>query len=356
MQGLYRIGFRGHLLPGIDPKAARVTWTAALTLLLLAAIYQIRGTLFLFAVALLFACLLYPLVERISSRFSAKNRTPALALTYLLLIGLLTAMLVVVGSKVAAQARQLIAQPPDIRGFFSRLEQSYPVMAPAIATAEGRLRGQLGEFAAAVPRYGLRVLAASTNLIDLIVIPILSFFMLKDGTRLRDGFLELFPSGAKRANARETIGEIQDLLLQYMRALLLLCFTVLVVFSIVLSALGVQYALLLSAAAFFCEFIPVVGPLTAMVVIVAVTALTGYPHLWWILIFLGAYRLVQDYVISPKIMSRGVELHPIWVIFGVFAGAEIGGVPGVFLSVPILALVRLLFTRSVLKRTSTELA
>ena len=54
---------------GIDPKAARVTWTAAVTLILLAAVYAIRGTLVVFAIALLFAYLLFPLVERVAKRF-----------------------------------------------------------------------------------------------------------------------------------------------------------------------------------------------------------------------------------------------------------------------------------------------
>jgi predicted PurR-regulated permease PerM len=329
-------------LYGFDPKAERVTWTAALTLLLLAAIYAIRTTLVIFAVAVLFAYLLYPLVDRIGRRFSPKNRSPALALTYLLVIGLLTAIGIAIGSQVAVEARQLIAHPPDVRGFFARLKLAYPVLSPEISAAEIRIREQLGGLASAVPRYGLRVLAASTNLIYLVVIPIISFFILKDGTEFRDSFVAMLPTAVSRARAQRTIAAIHDLLLKYMRALLLLCCTVLIVFSIVLSVLGVQYALLLSSIAFFCEFIPVMGPLTAMCIILAVTGLTGYPHLLWIVAFLGTFRLVQDYVIVPKLMGDGVQLHPIWVIFGVFAGDRIGGVAGVFLSVPAIALARLL--------------
>jgi len=109
--------------------------------------------------------------------------------------------------------------------------------------------------------------------------------------------------------------------------------------------MGVPYALLLSSVAFLCEFVPLVGPVTAAAVILAVSAIKGYPHIWWIAIFLGAFRLAQDYGISPKLMSRGVELHPVLVIFGVFAGAEIAGVAGVFLSVPVLAMARLVLRR-----------
>jgi len=332
---------------GIDPKAARVTWTAALTLLLLAAAYAIRQTLIVFAVALLLAYLLSPLVDQISRRLSPRNRTPALALTYLVVIGALIALGISIGSQVASEARQLLAHPPDVPGFLSGLRRDYPVFAPTIGALEGRMREQLGELAAAVPRFGIHVLAASTNLIDLILIPVLSFFILKDGADIRNGFLAAFPAGARRTEVRRTIGEIHDLLLQYMRALFLLSSVVLVVYSMALSVMGVQYALLLASIAFLCEFVPVVGPLTAVAVILAVSALSGYPHFWWLVVFIVLFRMLQDYAISPKLMSQGVELHPIWVIFGVYAGAEIGGVAGVFLSVPTLALARLLVNKAI---------
>jgi len=81
------------------------------------------------------------------------------------------------------------------------------------------------------------------------------------------------------------------------------------------------------------------------VLVVVVSVLSGYPYLLWILIFMGVYRLFQDYVLSPRLMSEGMELHPLLVMFGVFAGAELGGVPGTFLSVPLLALIRILYRR-----------
>ena len=170
--------------------------------------------------------------------------------------------------------------------------------------------------------------------------------MLKDGANIRQAFLSRFPSGEARADMSRGIEAVHTLLLSYMRALLMLCCGVLVIFSVVLSVLGVQYALLLSSIAFFCEFVPLLGPLTAAAVILTVSALSGYPHLWWLFAFLGVFRVVQDYLISPKLMSRGVALHPILVIFGVFAGAEIGGVAGVFLSIPLLALARLALERA----------
>jgi predicted PurR-regulated permease PerM len=56
--------------------------------------------------------------------------------------------------------------------------------------------------------------------------------------------------------------------------------------------------------------------------------------------------LIQDYVLQPYLMSSGVALHPLLVIFGVLAGEQVGGVPGMFLSIPVLATLRVIYVRS----------
>jgi predicted PurR-regulated permease PerM len=110
--------------------------------------------------------------------------------------------------------------------------------------------------------------------------------------------------------------------------------------------MGVPYAVLLASIAFPLEFIPLVGPLSAAAIIITVSAVSGYAHVLWVVIYLGLYRLFQDYVLSPHLMSQGVELHPLMIIFGVFAGGLIGGIAGIFLSIPVLALLRLLYHRA----------
>jgi predicted PurR-regulated permease PerM len=93
------------------------------------------------------------------------------------------------------------------------------------------------------------------------------------------------------------------------------------------------------------EFIPVVGPLVAAMVIVSVALLTSYPHWLGLVIFLGIWRLIQDYVTSPRIMGHSMELHPLAAIFGVMAGGEVAGILGIFLSIPVMASLRIVFRR-----------
>jgi predicted PurR-regulated permease PerM len=90
--------------------------------------------------------------------------------------------------------------------------------------------------------------------------------------------------------------------------------------------------------------IPMLGPLTACVTIFLVAVIAG-AHPLVVLIFVIAFRMLQDYILSPHLMGRGVQLHPLLVLFGVFAGAEAAGVAGTFLSVPVLALARIVYLR-----------
>jgi predicted PurR-regulated permease PerM len=80
---------------------------------------------------------------------------------------------------------------------------------------------------------------------------------------------------------------------------------------------------------------------------VTITLIAGITTGHWItvVIFLIAFRMLQDYILSPHLMERGVSLHPLLVLFGVFAGAEIAGIAGTFLSVPVLAAVRIVYVR-----------
>jgi len=138
---------------------------------------------------------------------------------------------------------------------------------------------------------------------------------------------------------------LNQMLAHFIRAQLTLAALSLVLYSAFLGIMGVQYALVLGTIGGVLEFIPVVGPLVAAVTILGVILLTSYQHSLVILIFLFIWRGIQDYGTSPFIMGRGIEIHPALVIFGVLAGGEIAGVAGMFLSVPVIAAVRIVWRR-----------
>lgn len=332
---------------GIDRRAAYHTWTAVLVVLLVWLIYLVRATLFIFILALLFAYLLAPLVNLLD-RFlpGRRTRTPALALAYILLVG----VVILAGSQIGTRAVDEA----------NNLAKKFPQMLQRWETADGSTGGTLqeqilgklrvgitersNELIAALPQVGLRAITVASNVIYVVIIPILGFFFLKDGRLIRQHVLDLVSDEPRRVLLDDVLADVNLLLASYMRALVLLALSTFTAYGIFFSILGVPYAVLLAALAGMLEFIPMIGTLAASLTIVIVAALEG-AHVIAVLIFLLAYRLFQDYVLSPQLMRQGVELHPLLVLFGVFAGSEVAGIAGTFLSVPVLALVRIIYLR-----------
>ena len=334
---------------GMEAKAARYTWTAIVVVMGLCMVYVVRKTLFVFILAVLFAYLLSPLVNFLDRLLPTRwTRTPALALAYLIFVGLAVFIGIEIGSRVVDQAKSLSREFP---ARFTKWVQT-PSPSPTLNTikqkAQERVQSEVETWSTdllkALPQAGIRFLTAASDLIYVVIIPLLAFFFLKEGRAIRDHILELVEAGPRRALLDDVLADVHLLLAHYMRALVVLSMATFAAYSIFFSIMSVPYGVLLAALACLLEFIPMVGPLSAVVIILAV-ALVAQSHVLAILIFFVAYRMFQDYFLSPHMMRRGVELHPLLVLFGVFAGAELAGVAGTLLSVPVLALVRVLYLR-----------
>lgn len=336
---------------GIEPRAARATWTVILIALAVFVLYQVRRVLFVLFAAVLLAYLLAPVLELLN-RFTRRrlSRALSLAVVYLLLIGTVIALGAVIGSRVSEEAAALAARFPGwVQGLESNFEAPQPAwLAPAKSAVLAAVREKLENLG----REALPLLQKATaglmslvgGLIVLVIVPVLSFFLLKDGGELKERLLAGLPE-RRRALWEDVLGDVHRLLGQFIRALVLLSLATFAAYGAVFALMGVPYAILLATVAGVLEFIPVLGPLTAAAAIVLVVLVSGHGPLWAVLAFLGAYRLFQDYVLQPHLMSAGLALHPVLVIAGALAGEAIAGAPGMFLSVPVMATLRILYLR-----------
>jgi predicted PurR-regulated permease PerM len=335
---------------GIDARAARYTWTATLVLLLLWLVYLMRTTLFVFIVALLFGYLLAPLVNAIDRFLPGKRtRTPALAIAYLIFIAALFVGITQIGSRAVEQANSLAKSMPAKLAGFEQPSPSLPASVNAfkaqiVQKVEDQLTKSSGDIISSLPSAGAKILSVAGNLLYLVIVPILGFFFLKDGHEMTQRFLEMIDDDRRRAVVSDLLADVNLLLAHYMRALLILSLATFTSYSIFFSILRVPYSILMAALAAMLEFIPTIGTFSACAIIVIVTAVSGGPVAGAI-IFLIVYRVFQDYVLSPLLMRAGMQLPPLFVLFGIFAGAELAGVAGAFLSVPVLALVRVIYRR-----------
>lgn len=335
---------------GLDRRVLKAAWTVFAFVLALLAIYAIRRTLVLFALALFLAHLLGPVVDRVHWLIPPSgSRGPAIAIVYLALVGALVGLAIPIGSKIGEEAVALAGKLPSA-------VQAEPLARLPLPAWLENAREQIDAFliervqqlgqnvAPLLSAAGEQVLLGLGNLLRLILIPILSFFVLKDGPQIRRAIVTTV-----HPDSRELVdGILMDLhlvLARYMRALLFLAIATFVAFGSFFGLMSVPYGLLLAGIAAALEVIPVIGPLVAAVSILLVALLTGYSHVLVLVIFLGVYRLFQDYVLSPFLMSEGVEVHPLMVLLAVLAGEQIAGVPGMFFSVPVIAGVRVILTR-----------
>lgn len=334
---------------GLEKRAARYTWTAVCVLLLVWLVYLIRETLFIFVIALMFAYLLWPLVRPLDQRLPGRSKVLALALVYLALVAVLIVVGIAVGSRVVQQANALATRLPEL------LAKLQPPAAPAVSPSAQPLKMAVAsvlqhqlarhsqDILALLSKVALGVIARAGNLIFIILVPILSFFFLKDGREMVRSLLGVLGAGARRDMVERIAADLNVLLAQYMRALVLLGAVASVTYGLFFSILGVPYGILLAAVNFPLEFIPMVGPLAGACIVLLVVGLSGAHHLLAVFLFLIAFRFFQDYVVSPHLLSTGMKLHPLLVIFGVLAGGSIAGVAGSFLSVPVLATLRIVY-------------
>jgi predicted PurR-regulated permease PerM len=333
---------------GLDRRTLHVAWTLFLFALALAAIYSMRRTLVIFTLALFLAHLLGPVVQ-FAQRFVPQrtSRTLALLIVYVVLLGAITTALIQLGSRIGQQATLLAGKLPaamqteDPFKDFPLPTWLEPARDRVTEVVRQRVEDLDKQVLPILSRAGEQILSGLGNVLSVILIPILSFFFLKDGTAMRAHIVQRF-APAQQTLVNEIFLDLHVSLAQYIRALVLLALATLIFYFAFLGSVGISFAILLAGIAAMLEFIPVVGPMIGGAVILVVAVFTHYPHIWWIVVFLGVYRIFQDYVLNPYLMSSGVEIHPLLVLFGVLAGEEVAGIPGMFFSVPIMAALRVL--------------
>jgi|SRR5271165_155406 len=344
---------------GIDVRAARAAWTVFLVALVIATIYAIRQTVVVLACALLFAYLLMPvlaLVERYSPR--RVSPTLALAIVYLGLLGALIGAGFSIGGRIADEATMLSDRLPSLLQNREWIDSIWlpgwlePARQKIVLYIQGEFATGGKDLLPYVKNFGAQVLSSAKYLLDIILVPILAFFFLKDGQAMREALVDSFVETSRQPMVEDILSDINHLLGKYIRALVLLALSSFMCYALFLGITGGPYAVLLAGIAGLFDFIPVIGPLAAGLLVIIVEGVSGYTHLLWFVIFWPIFRLFQDYVLAPALMGAGVELNPTLVLFGVLAGEQIAGVPGMFFSVPVLATLRVIFVR--LKRARAK--
>ncbi len=332
-------------------------------------ILKLSGLILLLILSIFFAYLVSPLVEflrrpiRIRGRERVMPRVAAIALGYLIIIG---AVFVAVSVLVPRLGNQFPEFAQQARGYWKDLgtttqrfndylQQRVPAPVMEIINKE---TPHIVERISATVSVGIEHMLGWFGYIPwLILIPILSFFFLKDAEEFRRSVLQMLPRGRWRWRGDEFFQDISSTLAAYVRAQLTACLFIGVICSIGFYLLGLPSPLVLGFIAGVFEFVPLIGPLLIALIAAIVAMLNSGPFsALMVLLFLGVLRVVQDYIIYPRLIGQGIHLHPLAVIIAILGGAELAGVAGVFLAIPAVAILTVSYRHWLEHRGSEGLA
>ena len=319
-------------------------------------LYQIRAVLLLLVLSIFFCYLIAPIVHLIEqpvyigSREIKIPRSMAIIVVYLLIGATFFAVLQLVWTPLSQQMSQLAKDLPG----YSRSAQASVTKIFNDANSwmkhvklppqwQDAIFTRFSDIASSVAEWLTAALAGALGYIQyltwLVLMPVLSFFLLKDASSFEQNLLALLPNERLRKRAHWLLMDISGTLAAYIRAQITACLVIGAVMMIGLTLIGAPYPIVLGVIAGLLEFIPLVGPLLAAVIIFLLTLTLSFKSALGVAVFIAILRILQDYVIYPRIVGRGIKMHSIVVILAILAGAEIGGLIGIFLSIPAVGLI-----------------
>ncbi|MGH9880280.1 MAG: AI-2E family transporter [Pyrinomonadaceae bacterium] len=334
------------------PQKRVILRVVIIVLLVAAAIWiiiKLTGVILLLVLSIFFAYLVSPLVDflrrpiRIAGRELAMPRVLAIVLAYLIIVAALVAIILLVVPRVGSQFPEFAEQA---RGYWRTLGAKTQAISEyfRVHRMPEPVLDALNNVAASIGHYVTGVLQSMVGWLAyipwLILIPILSFFLLKDVETFRRSALQMLPRGRWRWRGDEFFQDVSGTLAAYMRAQLTACLFIGLICSVGFTLLDLPSPLVLGLIAGLFEFVPLVGPLLVAVLAAIVAGLHAGPFsAFLVLLFLGILRIVQDYFVYPRLIGQGIHLHPLAVIVAILSGAELAGVAGIFLAIPVVAIL-----------------
>ena len=344
-----------ELSPNHRKRMVLVVASVVVVFLLL---YIARGALFPFVIGGVLAYVLFPAVKGLERLMPWRNRHPdaarvvAISVIYITALAILIGLLALIIPPAVRQSSALIQDLPTIyteaREAVEELVERFADDIPQdVRDKAEEVLADLGDILLSVAQSALtKTLQTVANtfsfIIGLAIVPVLLFYLLKDGERLVSSSLSVFPKNA-RVHAREVVRIVNESLGAYIRAqLLLMLFVGLIVF-IGLLLLDIDFAILLGLVAGFTEAIPVVGPIIGAVPGIIVTLATDPEKIVWVLALYLASQLLENSLLVPRIQGNAVHMHPIVIMGLLIVASETFGVIGVVAAVPVASVLREVF-------------
>ncbi len=283
------------------------------------------------------------------------SRAPA---SLMILFSFLIFILVFVGGISPILYREIALFSEDLPDY---IEKFWALMQPVTETLEkriggvgqGGIEGILKENASSATKAAQilfsKLAAGGQAIIDMISVavfmPIVAYFMMKEWPKVTSWVHDLIPHHS-RTEVLDILKQIDQKLSGFVRGQITVALVLGVSYSVMLSLAGLKYGFLIGLMSGFLSVIPMVGSAVGLIVSIAVAWFqVGEPSFVLLIagIFIGG-QVIEGNFLTPKLVGDSVGLHPLWVFFALLAGGSILGILGMFLAVPVAAVIGVLLS------------
>jgi predicted PurR-regulated permease PerM len=310
------------------------------------AVAQVADVIIIFIAAWALAYLLSPLVNSIDTE-TPLNRTLSVVVVYIAIALMLVLIGLLAIPPLVAQLNDLVTRGPEYGERATQLAAGIQTTLERIGVRVdltefyGSLPRRLGDLAAAYVADILGVVSATAAVFfNVTLVLIIAFLMLNDGDTMWNRFTRaLSPELASEA---ELLRQSADRSFGgFIRGSLILGVIYGIATLLILVPLGVPYAGVLSLVSGLTMIIPFFGPIIAIIPVLAVTLVGAADRLLLVVILVLALQQVLLNVVGPRIMSRSIGIHPMFVFLALLLGAKLAGFWGVFLAVPVAGIINI---------------
>jgi UPF0118 membrane protein yubA len=291
--------------------------------------------------------MLNPLVNFFSkkiSRFSASLLA--------ILIGIITVLIVIIGVVpiIVEQTQNLITAMPRyieiVKGYLEEYSDNAYVQVVVEYVNTNLNASKISERLIAIVTSVAQgiVSSISSTASVLVTMPFVLFFLLKDASKFNKFVISILPKKLEKPVA-ETIDEIDDKVGSYIQGQMLVSLCIGVMLFIGYNVIGLHYAFSLATIAAFLSIVPYLGPVIAITPAMLVAASTSWVMVVKMLVVWGVVQFLEGNIISPNIMGRSMNMHPLTVIFVILIGVNISGVVGAILGIPVYSILKVLISK-----------
>ena len=308
----------------------------------------IRGLLIIpLLLAILAAYLLDPLVSYLEKQRISRGK--GIAIVYILLIAILLLLALNFIPTLLQELQELVLALPEyteqLMLFVEKMGDNYnsfnlpDVIRSTIDDSLGELQKSL---TINLERFSIFILLCFSQAFALFLVPLFSFYLLRDNAHFKRRFLELIPE-QYRNNMEETLRDINKTLGAYLRGVFINSFSVGIMLYLGLLILGVDFALFLGIINALTNVIPYFGPFIGAVPAVLIALLQSPALAWKVLILIIIVQQIESQLIAPQIFGRSMGFHPLTVIIALLLGGLYMGFTGLIIIIPLAAVTRAIY-------------